>query len=173
MTARWKLAENIYGFSFNDNKDGSRFWKGRAFLYIFRNVLSCQWRFGKASTLCGMEIGIGGGEDESSFSASIRLPRLFAFYFRVYIPRLFKVLPYEQRDTGWRYAYGTIWVDVWYTAEEWREKQHGWQFLLRLSQWIKGKPRYEKQTISEHEAVVSLPDGDYPVKVRLVKAYNH
>lgn len=145
---------------------GSGFWAGRAWLSFGHNSARVEWHLGKHSRSNGMSFDVGG---EESFSVSAKIPWLFSLYLALTFPRLMRYLPNDERTTGWWVMDGYIWLEFAY-SDGWQGKR-GKQIVLHVKDWVTGRSRYSEETISEHEAAIDLPEGRYPVKVRLYKAY--
>jgi hypothetical protein len=79
--------------------------------------------------------------------------------------------PSREREYGWKFHHGTLWLLGGRSPDESsRDDPWWWEQTVDLKRLLFGRIRHEKRELGEHRAVVSLPEGDYPVTVVLTES---
>lgn len=172
--------------------ENDRLWKyGRLFLRGPWRLprLAFHWHFTtKPVYPLALKLDLGG--EDNTVGASVYLPFTGGFHLE------FDFLPWkwrvklgltEERETGLSFGDGTLRWDLhrrrwatWHSRKSWRSKSLRERWAIRLKdgsegsfdivQLLLGKVQHESELLSEHDAVVNLPEGDYPVLVSLERA---
>lgn len=174
----------------NEDKDG-RWWRyGRLFLHTPWSHLQArfEWCVRRDPHSWGIELDVGG--EDNTLGYSVGIPFIGTFYGHFdFLPwsvqRKLKIT--EQRSTGFKVHDGSIWFELhreahasYYSRAYWRKKTRRERWAIRLQDgmhasfhyvdFLLGSTKYTSEPLSEHEAVVHLPEGDYPVLVTLERA---
>lgn len=63
-----------------------------------------------------------------------------------------------------------VWWDVWHTAHEWNSKTPRWRSgSLHFVDAILGRMKFSSEVLSEHDALVPMPEGAYPASITLTR----
>lgn len=178
-----RLFQGVYWHWQNLNSDdmgrikGSGFWTGRAWLVLRILSFHIEWHFGRRATPCsaGVVFGCLYNSGYPGISFHVGFPRLLNLYFSVSLQRFLRWIGEGERETGWWWMDGTLWLEFMW--DSWSDatggKRRGYQKALHIKDWITGKRTYSETTRSEHNVVIEMPEGNYPARVKLVTRYWH
>ncbi len=140
---------------------------GRAWLHRRRGgVFGIEWHIPGCSF--GIGFTVGGMEDQLRISLCLWL---FSLYFSLERwPALEKwetVANYHEREISFRVFSWALWWMLWMDDNEWRSDDPKWRRgTFHIDDFFLGKNTYSKVDQAPIDAVVHLPEGDYPVKVQ-------
>lgn len=82
--------------------------------------------------------------------------------------------PSREREYGWSYHDGTLWLYGGRSPDEWsRDQPWWWEQTVNFRRLIFGKTRYDSREIGKYRGIVSMPEGDYPCAVTLSESSWH
>lgn len=131
----------------------------RAWLWINNRTFRLEYYFGKKARWLGLRINIGG---EYGFDVAISVPLLLTIYFSMPV---FVYHPYVAHSTGLTWRDELIVFEIWQNEHEWKRGDLKWSCLWREK--LKGAAVITNEEFGTYDAVVSMPERDYPAKVRL------
>lgn len=158
----------------SDKIVGSIFWAGRGWLYLNdeggykQKQIGIEWYFGSRAHHTTLEVRTDFVMDRE-LHFSIGLYGLFCFFLSLAFPG-FPSWNHEHgdRQIGVRFFDGALWLDLWRNDDNWRSND--WRtrpIVIRPVDILFGRMKHSDQKLSDHEATVSLPDGQYPVKIEM------
>jgi hypothetical protein len=165
-----------------DDPGGKALKYGRLYIHTPIRWLSAnvQWHFTTKPHSVGVTLKQGG--EDNIIGGNIGIP----FAGHVYLSTHF--LPFgwwparlRSRETGIKFHSGIVWIDVlrrphasWLNRRAHTRRQmfdhyraEGWSRSFNWRNALLGAPKHSSETLGEHDAVVSMPEGDYPVRVTL------
>lgn len=147
---------------------GSILRHGRAWLHVWNVVIHWCWLFGG----CSFRIGFSANTHDDDLTLRFCIPG-FSFYwgFEGVFPRKWKTHDLG-RSCGIAIHGGALWVDFWRDENGWSRDMpwyaKGWNF--DPADFFLGRRKYEERTLDGRPADITMPEGSYPVTIRLYEA---
>lgn len=166
--------------------DGKKpLWRhGRRWLWLNgRCVFSMEWQPG-SRYFCTLHLDWGGGDTDRDLSVTVGFPLIGFYHFSLdgFLPEWavdgkwvdssyrpgtkFKMaIP---RKIGVSVHDGNIWFSLWEYPMAWSSKQPWWwQFSFNPADFVLGRAKYQEMNLFSEAAVLELPEGQYPVMVKV------
>ncbi len=127
------------------------------------------WHFGGRS--CRASLTIGDWGDDTDIGLSFAIPGI-ALWLDVegIIPSRWR--PKDGRDLGFFVGDGSIFVKLWCSLHDWESRKpfrhpssSKRQPVLHVTDWLLGKTRHTERAMGTDRALLTLPEGEYPVMV--------
>lgn len=119
----------------------------------------------------GLQIGgdgvVGGTQ---VFQWHLAIPYLFQIFISLDWTYL-KRWPVERKCTEFYIDDQLMHLEIWQTWGEWTRGDWSWGWLWRdkLSNWILGKQSHLEVILSKHEAMITMPEGDYKAEITMTE----
>lgn len=182
---------NLYYFSHAQNlaeKRGERGKNGRAWLHLYwgdpnkrgrkLTCLGVQWVLLRKQHSIGVSLDIGGGDGDRDVDFSIRVP-----WFGLYVgaediwPRRWRFYNPGQkypssREWSIKWMDQGLWIylgrdpdESWSKAPFWDARSRKREIIIKPLDILFGRTRCTTEKLAAAPAVVTLPEGEYPVQV--------
>lgn len=166
---------------------------GRAWLYLYRGdpdkggrkltTIGAQWLLLKRQHSIGASVNVGGGDGDRDIDLSIRIPG-FGLYLSAedVLPRRWQFFNPGQkypssRELGITWHNQAFWIALWRDPDEawgrggppfWKDaRSRQRHIVIHPLDILLGDMRCTTEQLGEQAAEVGLPEGTYPVRVRI------
>ena len=144
---------------------GSGIRYGRAWLYFYKWRFCVEWHF--LSFTCHAQIEFGG---EDSMLIGIAIP-LISLWFHMATPKYRWANWRYPREIGFRIFDWAVWGSIWGCDMDSSANPHSWQeWSFHPLRFLFGRKKYSEEELETVETVAPLPEGDRPIKVKMVRA---
>lgn len=124
--------------------------------------LYLEWYLFKRAHHCHFKVSIERAEDDG-YQLAMGIPYLFNFYLSIFMPFLPLMKGYEDVTVfGFTLHEEFIWLDFWRDPMGGSRKG---RICLDWKKLLLGKLDYKSEVLKEAQAVIALPEGEYPCKV--------
>jgi hypothetical protein len=161
-------------------------WKhGRGWLYLWSKTIGLEWCFLQSSSNFSATITVG-GEESHQLQFHLELPYLFSVFLSFQKFLHFRDWHYWGafgRKTGIQYFANAFWFYLWHNDDETRfamrpkihgihihYEKHGCMISFHLADFFFGLAQYTTIDLSTSQGMVILPEGAYPVNVRIFES---
>lgn len=120
--------------------------------------------------------GIEENEDTAGWRVYVGFPRAFCGWLTAGSPwwsqRRYKKHGYQYRPdmtvVSLRFHDRAVWWEAWHPTHEWHRGTPWWRYgSFNVWDWLVGKTTYTSETLFEQRAVLPMPEGNYPVVVKV------
>lgn len=133
------------------------------------------------------EIRLNSIDNDRGVELFIGVPKVIDFWFEVSHPLINKHLPSKkvesygkpgtlwdmpvQKKAGVSWHHGELWWSLWETCSEWSSTQPWWwSGSFNPKRFLLGRQKHSKRGVIETNEVLTMPEGDYPVKAKVYTA---
>lgn len=168
MRRAWMHWQNLTDTERIGHPTGSILRHGRAWLHLGRRVLHCEWMF----LVLRFHFGVHVNRHDEDLCFHVGLPG-FSLYFSLegFFPRRWKTWDLG-RSCGIRTHSGALWLDFWTNENGWSRDMpwYAKTWCFNPADFFLGRRRHAERTLDQTEALIPMPEGTYPVTIRLFES---
>lgn len=135
-----------------------------------RTTFRVEWNLW--SHFCGVKLGIDPSNGDITLHCSFPPVSLWFSVEALGVYRLAEKLglKYDGRDISFSVHDWSLWWCLWKDDDSWSRDTPRWrQGSFNIPNWFLGKQEYQQRVLSEEEAVIPLPEENYPAHIKIVE----